>query len=313
MARLGGAVAGQAGDEGVGVQGRRDQRGRPGDDPVEDDGHPQGARTEQEADDRGVFEPAHRGEHPDRVRRIGGVQGQCPPYDVDLDRERRVVDAGPATGDRCGVQAQHRGDQRGRGRGVGDPHVPGEQAAVPGGDQLAGHHDAHLHRGEGLLARHRRLHGHVGGAGPHPPREQAVDLRQCGGDTDVDHHDGGADLGGEGVHDGPAGEEVPDHLAGYLLRPGRHALRVHPMVSGEDSDHGGLGQGGRVDPGQAGQLHRDGLQDPECTARLGEPVLVLLRRGHRGGVEGAEGGERLAEGGHRPTVRKACTGAPATA
>src|SRR5690625_6985910 len=41
-----------------------------------------------------------------------------------------------------GVGTGESRDQRGRGGGVGDAHVTGDQASVPGGDQVAGDLDA---------------------------------------------------------------------------------------------------------------------------------------------------------------------------
>jgi len=81
--------------------------------------------------------------------------------------EGGVVDAGAPAGDRRGVGAGERGDERGgRGR-VGDAHVPGEEAVGALVDEPAGDGDPDLDRGDGLGPGHRRAGREVAGAGTH--------------------------------------------------------------------------------------------------------------------------------------------------
>ena len=96
----------------------------------------------------------------------------------------------------------------------------------------------------------------------------------------------------------PPASEVGHHLGGDLLRPGRHALRVHAVVGGEHRDRGGLGTRRRAAPGNAGQLRAHVLEAAHGPAGLGEQRLagVCLRGGGPGGR--ADGREGLAEQGH---------------
>ena len=87
-------------------------------------------------------------------------------------------------------------------------------------------------------------------------RQQAGGGGQFAGHADVDDADLGADLVGEGVADRAAAEEVGDHLAGDLLRPGGDALGVHAVVAGEDRDGGGLRDRRRALAGQAATAAR---------------------------------------------------------
>ncbi len=124
------------------------------------------------------------------------------------------VDPGPPPGDRRRVGTGKRGDQRGRGGGVRDPHVAGEQAAVSRRDQLARDLDAHLDRAAGLVPAHRLTHRHVTGAAADLAGKQAGCGLQVGRHTDVD--------------DGATGQEVGDHLRGDRRRPGRNPCACTP-------------------------------------------------------------------------------------
>jgi hypothetical protein len=112
--------------------------------------------------------------------------------------------------------------------------------------------------------------------------------RDVGRHAHVDDQHLGTALPGEHVDRGTAGPEVLDHRGGDLLRPRRHSLCVNAVVAGEDGDHGTGHRRRRAGPLDAGQPHGRVLQDAEGTGRLGQLVLPLARRGHRGGVEGTD-------------------------
>jgi hypothetical protein len=295
------AVPGQAVAGDRRGQRRGGQRGGTGVHPVQQDRDPARRRAEHEAGQRRVLQAAERGQHPDRVGRVQLLPGQRHSDQIDLASQRHVVDAGAAAGRGPRADAGEGADQRGRGGRVGDAHVAGQQAAVPVGDQLPSGVDADLDGGGGLLAGERRAAAEVRGAVGHPPRHQPRRRVERAGHTDVDHAHLRADPAGEGVHHRAAGQEVGDHLCGHLLRPRGDALRVHPVVGGEDGHRGRLGQRRRAGPGDPGQRDRHLLQLPQRPRRLGHPVQPL-RRGRRGG------GIRVDDGRHRGRQQRAHVG-----
>src|SRR5690606_25127698 len=119
-------------------------------------------------------------------------------------------DAGAPAGDVTRETTGERGDEGGGRRGVRDAHVAGQQATVPGGDQVAGRLDADLNGGDRLVPGHRGLDGDVPGARTHLAGEQRRSRRQRRRDADVDDGHLGAGLGGDGVDDGAARDEVRD-------------------------------------------------------------------------------------------------------
>ena len=235
------------------------------------------------------------------------MPGQRPAHHADLALPGLVVDAGAPAGHLLRVSPGEHRDQRGRRGRVGDPHIPGQQAAVTRRDQVTGGFDAHLDGPLGLLAAHRRPGRHVRGAGPDLARQQPGPGGQVGRHPHVDHAHLRPGLGRDRVDDRAGGQEVGHHLRGDLLRPGRDALGVHAVVGGEHRDHGGLGQRRRALPGHPGQLHRHRFQPAERAARLGQRLLPLPGLGHGPGVQWPDRGERV---GQQPGGRLAGQPAP---
>ena len=95
--------------------------------------------------------------------------------------------------------------------------------------------------------------------------------------ADVDDHDGGADVASKHVDRGPARAEVGDHLGGHFGGPRGNACAHHTMVTREDSDRHGFGNGRGADARDGGQLHTNGFEKPERTLRLREAVLKFAR------------------------------------
>ena len=77
---------------------------------------------------------------------------------------------------------------------------------------------------------------------------------------DVDHQHPRPGLAGQHVDGRAARAEVGHHLGRDLLRPGRHALGHHAVVTGEDRDGGRRGERWRTGAGDAAQLRAQGLQ-----------------------------------------------------
>ena len=216
-------------------------------------------------------------------------------HDLDLACVRLVVDAGAAPRHLGRVDAGADGDERGRDGGVGDAHLTCEQRLVARGDEVARGLDAHLDGAQRLLAGEGRALRHVGGAGPYLAGQQTRGGGEFTGDADVDDAHLGADLIGEGVADGPAAEEVGDHLARDLLRPGRDALGVDAVVAREDRDGGRLGQRRRALARQTAQLRGDDLQHAERAGRLGHALLALPRLTERLRVQRTDGRDGVGE------------------
>ncbi len=148
---LGRTVPGDPVSDGLGLQRGGGQRGRPGDHAVEDHGDPQLGGFQQETGEGGVLQPAQRGQ-----RVAPPVDLQRPGHDVDLVGEHGVVDAGPASRDLARLSARVRTDQGRRRRGVGDAHVPGDQAPGSPRHQFLGHLGADRAGVQGLRLGHRR-------------------------------------------------------------------------------------------------------------------------------------------------------------
>jgi hypothetical protein len=163
--------------------------------------------------------------------------------------------------------------------------------------QVPGHDDAGLQRLDGLVDGHGRALRQVGGAVRDLVVDQVRGVGQVGGDAHVHHGHRRPGLGGEGVGDGAAGQEVGDHLHRDLLRPRADAARVHAVVGGEDGQGRRLGHGRRADAGRARQAYRDLLQHAQRAAWLGEAVLVGAGLGERPRVGGTDLRQRLSEHG----------------
>ena len=154
----------------------------------------------------------------------------------------------------------------------------------PGGESLLGLRPGH--RGPGRQVRRTPADLAV---------EQVGARVEVGRDPHVDHEHVGADLAGEHVHRRPAGAEVGHHRGGDLLRPGAHALGVHPVVAGEHRDDGAHERTRRAGALDAAQGEGGVLEDAQRARGLGELGLPQAGVGDRGGVRGDDGGDGPAE------------------
>ncbi len=174
-------------------------------------------------------------------------------------------------------------DERRRRGGVGDAHVPGDQAPVPVRRPGRGRSRCPS-RWRGAPPRALIAGPVVMSAVPGPdlPRQQPGRGGQGSGDPDVHDPDVGACLRGDRVDGRAAGQEVGHHLRGDLLRPRRHALGVHPVVGGEHRDDGGQRERRRALPGDPGELDRHVLEPPERPAAAWSATPgAAARRGRR--------------------------------
>ena len=226
---------------------------------------------------------------------VTGRDASAPGDDADLALERGVVDAGAAARHLGGSRAGERGDQRGRRCRVADAHVAGEQAVVPACHEVRGDLGPRQQAGHRLVVRHGGLDRQVRGAPPDLAVQHVLVGRDIGGDAHVDDVHLRPCLPGQHVDRGTAGTEVLDHRRGDLLRPRRHPLRVHPVVTGEHRDRGPAEWTRRADPLDAAQRHRGRLQHAERAGGLGELALALPALGHGACVGRHDGREQLVQ------------------
>ena len=146
---------------------------------------------------------------------------------------------------------------------------------------------------------------------PDPVVEDVGAVGDVAGDAHVHDVHVGARGPRQHVHRGPAGPEVLDHRGGDLLWPGRHALGVHAVVTGEDRDHGTGRHRRRAGSGDAGEPHGHVLEYPERTGGLGQLGLPVAGVPHREGVGGADLPEQSGQAGvgHGAIVPVAAAGA----
>ncbi len=134
-----------------------------------------------------------------------------------LAREALVIDAGAAAGPALAAAAEQGGGDGGGGGRVADAHFAetdevrvGRDRGIAGGDG-----------GEECRFVHGRLLREVRGGGFERERD---DRRVCPRER------------GELIDGGAAGGEIRHHLRGDPGGIGRHALRDHAVVAGEDED-----------------------------------------------------------------------------
>ena len=275
-----------------------DQRRRAGDEPVEHHRDtPRGAR-EDHADETADLEAADLRQHVEPVPRVGPVDLERPAHDRHLARQRRVVDAGAASGDALGRAAGERRRDRAGGRRVADAHLAGGQEIGARGERLVGQRRAGLDRPDRLLARHRRARGDVGRAGPDRAHDELGRAGERSDHAEVGHHEPRPRLARQHVHRGAPAQEVLDHLRRHDLGIRADALGDHAVIGGEREDDG-VADLGRA-AAQERQAQRDLLEPSEAPGRLGEAVQVPLgrldsaRRGRR------DRAKKLGEARHRP-------------
>ena len=104
--------------------------------------------------------------------------------------------------------------------------------------------------------------------GRRPPPDLSAHEARCvghvSGHAHIDHNHRGSDVGGQDSSPPRHPQaEVGDHLCGDLGGPRRHPLGQHPVVTGEDGDHGGLRDRRRRGTGNGGQLGPYSLEPPE--------------------------------------------------
>ena len=218
-ARFGGHVTG---DQGCGHFRREcggGQRGGSGGNTVQQDRHPGGRAAEQESDGRRVLQPADGGENPDRIRRVGPVQVECPAYDINLPGPGGIVDPGAATGHHLRPGPREARDQRSGRGGVGDTHVAGEQATAAVGDEILRDLDARLDGLDCLGSAHRRAGAEVGRTPADLAHHQVRSRREVGGHAYIHHLDPDTGLPCQRTDHGPPGAERRHHRGGDLLRP----------------------------------------------------------------------------------------------
>ena len=163
------------------------------------------------------------------------------------------------------------------GRGVGDAHVAGDQAARPVSDQTGGDLGADVEGPLGLVDRHGRSDGEVCGAGPHLAHQEAGHLGQLRATPTSTTTTSAPAWRARTLIAAPPATKLRHHLRRDLLRPRRDALGVHAVVAGEHRDHRGAWQRRREHGCDAGELRADGFQSAQRSGWLGEPELVLLR------------------------------------
>ena len=149
--------------------------------------------------------------------------------------ERGLVDAGAATGDLAGGQAEAGRDQRRGGRGVADAHVAAEQQLRAGSDLLEGDLATDLERLRGLLGGERVLEVDGAAAAAYLVRAHVVGhVGQVLVDADVEHPHVDVVRGGQRVDAGQAGDEGAHHRARDRRRVRRDAVGRDAVVAGED-------------------------------------------------------------------------------
>src|SRR4029077_5834518 len=74
------------------LEGRRDERGGPADEPIEHDRDARDGRLDDDPDERSDLETADRGKDPDRIGRIGTVTGERSLDDRDLVPAAGLID-----------------------------------------------------------------------------------------------------------------------------------------------------------------------------------------------------------------------------
>jgi hypothetical protein len=145
----------------------------------------------------------------------------------DLAPPARVVEARASAGhgiDRGAREDGRQGARRGR---VADTHLADGEQVDPVGPKVGDDAAPDIDGLEGLGAGHRRLDGHVAGAGADPRLDQRSAVARAGRveprdrprDPDVDDEQSSPDGARERVHRRATGDEVRDHL-GRHLRPG---------------------------------------------------------------------------------------------
>ena len=120
-------------------------------------------------------------------------------------------------------------------------------------------------RFEELPLLHRRRYGEIGG--------RAVEIES-------DHAELGFGHARELIDGGAAGGEVRHHLRGHLCRVGRHALRRHAVIAGEDEDLDRL-EARRASALPAREPSDRLLETPQASRRLGEAPLARRDAGGR--------------------------------
>ena len=97
----------------------------------------------------------------------------------------------------------------------------------------------------------------------------AGELRDVGGDADVDDVYGGAGVARDRVDRGSARGEVRDHLRGDFLGPGCDARSDDAVIAGEDGNRGTRRNRRRARRGDRREPGAERLQPTERSARLG--------------------------------------------